>query len=110
LIEYGKAYDIGYDLTNTSNIVNDSIKYHHNLSSQVGLARYQTALELSEGAYSAFKNLSRQPMSLTGDYSSVLTKLEDSLADLITMVRDNASAQDLMVVVHHKIHPNLQGD
>jgi hypothetical protein len=47
---------------------------------------------------------------MTGDYSSVLTKLEDSLADLTTLVRDNASAQDLMVVVHHKIHPNLQED
>ena len=91
-----------------SNIVNDSNEYHHNLSSQVDLAHYQTALKLSERAYQSFKNLSRQPMSLTGDDSSVLAKLEDSPVDLTTTVRDNASAQDLMVVVHHKIHPNLR--
>jgi hypothetical protein len=108
MIEYGKAYDIGYDLTNMSNIVKDSNEFRRNLSSQVDLAHYQTALQLSERAYQAFKNLSRQPMSLTGDDSSVLIKLEDSLADLTTMVRDNASAQDLMLVAHHNVHPNLQ--
>jgi hypothetical protein len=107
LIEYGKAYDIGYDLTNMSNIVNDSNELRRNLSSQVDLAHYQTALKLSERAYQAFKTLSRQPMS-SGDDSAVLTKLEDSLADLSTMVRDNASGQDLMVVAHHNVHPNLQ--
>jgi hypothetical protein len=73
-----------------SNIVNDSNEYHHNLSSQVDLAHYQTALKLSERAYQAFKNLSRHPMSLTGDNPSVLTKLEDSPVDLTTMLRDDA--------------------
>ena len=37
-----------------------------------------------------------------------LTKLEDSLVDLTIIVRDNASAQDPMVVAHHNVHPNLQ--
>jgi hypothetical protein len=108
LIEYGKAYYIGYDLTNMSNIGNDSNELRRNLSSQVDSAHYQTALKLSERAYQAFKTLSWQPMSLTGDDSAFLTKLEDSLADLTNTVRDNASAQDLMVVAHHNVHPNLQ--
>jgi hypothetical protein len=63
-----------------ANIVNDSDQYDHNLSNQVDLAHSQTALKLSESLSSLQKDLSRQPMSLTGEDPSVLTKLEDSLA------------------------------
>ncbi len=108
LIEYGKANDISYDLTNMSNMVNDSNQFRHNLSSPVDLAHYQTSLKLSERAYEAFKNLSRQPKPLTGDEFSVLTKLEGSLLDLTRKVRHNASAHDLMAIAHQQVHPNLQ--
>jgi hypothetical protein len=106
LIEYGKANDIRFDLTNMSNIVNHSSQFRNNLTGPVG--HYQTALKLSERAYEVFKNLSPQPTSLTRDDSYVLTKLEDRLIDLTNMVRSNVSAQDIMVVAHHEIHPYLQ--
>jgi hypothetical protein len=93
LIEYGNAHDIGYDLINISNIVNDSDEYDHNLSDQVDLAHYQTALKLSERAYQAFKNLSRQTMSLTGNDPSVLTKLEDNLADPMVVLRPRSNGR-----------------
>jgi hypothetical protein len=108
LIEYGKANDITYDLTNMSNIVNETSQFRHNLSGPIDLAHYQTALKLSERAYEAFKKLPRQPTSLTRDDSYALAKLEDSLLDLTSMVRGNVSAQDLMVVAHHGVHPYLQ--
>lgn len=109
LIEYGKANDIRYDLTNMSNIGNETGQFRHNLSSPVDLVHYyQTALKLSEKAYEAFKKLPRQPTPLTRDDSYVLTKLEDSLVDLTSMVRGNVSAQDLMVVAQHEVHPYLQ--
>jgi hypothetical protein len=108
LIEYGKANDIKYDLTNMSNMVNGFNQFHHNLSSPVDFAHYQTALKLSERAYEVFNNLSRQSKPLAGDDFSVLNKLEGSLLDLTHLVRNNASAHDLMVVAHQQVHPYLQ--
>jgi hypothetical protein len=108
LIEYGKANDIRYDLTNMSNIGNETSQFRNNLSGPVDLAHYQTALKLSERVYDVFKKLPRQPIPLTRDDSYVLTKLEESLVNLTSMVRGNVSAQDLMVIAHHGVHPYLQ--
>jgi hypothetical protein len=130
LIEYGKANDIRFDLTNMSNMVNltmiphttnssshifgpaglnDSDQFHHNLSGLVNLEHYETALRLSETAYEVFNNISRQPASLTTrNDSTSLNKLEESLTDLTSMVRANVPAQNLMAVVHQRVHPYLQ--
>ena len=133
LNEYGKAFDIGYDLTNMSNMImaapsvnsssslsplSDSVNdptvttnstIQTNNSQPVNIANFQTAQELSKKAYEIFKS---KLLSLTSsnntDTASTMARLDKSMADLNHLVDSKAPAQELMMMVHGQVHPNLQ--
>jgi hypothetical protein len=128
--EYGEAFDIGYDLTNMSNMMitpmssvtsyrppSDSVN-NPNLSTNstnqnnklqvVNIPDYQSAQKLSEKASQIFRsNLLSLPSSNNTD-TVIMTKLEKNMADLSHLVENKAPAQKLMMLVHGHIHPSLQ--
>lgn len=120
---YGEAYDIGYDLTNVSNMmgapdVNSSSANDPNIKKPtnknntlqvINIADYQSAQKLSEKAYQIFRTdvLTLFPSS-NNTTASVVTRLEKSITDLNRLIDDKAPAQELMMVVHGQVHPNLQ--
>jgi hypothetical protein len=135
LREYGKAFDLDYDLTNMSNMntmppmsrsspdfstssqtSNMSTSAHQsskisneNLDSVVNFGHYQSAQQLSRKAYQIFNNHLR-PLSASNnmDTDTTLPKLEQSLTSLESLVNKKAEAQNIMMLVHGQLHPNLQ--
>jgi hypothetical protein len=104
LREYGSAYDIDYDLTNMSNMMNQK----NDTIELVNMDDYQSALGLSERAYQVFKQ-QLQPLSLSNiNNTFFINKLEKNLIALNHLVNNNASAQNLMMFVHQQLHPSLQ--
>jgi hypothetical protein len=72
-------------------------------------ADYQSAQKLSEEAYRIFKSKLLTLMSSSNNtFAPVVTRLEKNMADLNYLVDDKAPAQELMMVVHGEVHPNLQ--
>lgn len=132
LRKYGTAFDIGYDLTNMSNMMRgdmpdvtsypappsgsaNNIDIPTNSTNQnnelrvVNIADYQSAQKLLEKAYQIFRgNLSLLPLSSNNTDPSIMAKLEKSMKDLSYLVEIKAPAQDLMTLVHGEIHPSLQ--
>src|ERR671910_1274913 len=128
LREYGKAFDIGYDLTNMSNMMRadmpDVTSYpappsgsanntdtstnstnQNNELRVVNIADYQSAQKLSEKAYQIFPLL---PLSSNNTDTSIMARLEKSIKDLSYLVEIKAPAQEIMILVHGEIHPSLQ--
>lgn len=132
LKEYGEAFDIDYDLTNMSNMmrapdinsssstlfdfandpnVTTNSTNQNNTLQIVNIADYQSAQKLSEKVYQIFRTnlLSLIPPSNNTSAASVMmTRLEKSMADLNHLVDNKAPAQELMMVVHGQVHPNVQ--
>jgi hypothetical protein len=132
LREYGKAFDIGYDLTNMSNMMRadmpdvtsypappsgsaNNIDIPTNSTNQnnelrvVNIADYQSAQKLLEKAYQIFRgSLSLLPLPSNNTDPSIMAKLEKSMKDLSYLVEIKAPAQELMTLVHGEIHPSLQ--
>ena len=132
LREYGKAFDIGYDLTNMSNMMRadmpDVTSYpappsgsanntdtstnstnQNNELQVVNIADYQSAQKLSEKAYQIFRgNLPLLPLSSNNTDTSIMARLEKSIKDLSYLVEIKAPAQEIMILVHGEIHPSLQ--
>lgn len=119
LRNYGSAYGITYDLTNMSNMVmatmlndNDNSSSGHssmlekNNTVPVNMYNYQTAQVLSNVVNRLFNDkLSAQaPVNekVKIDY------LEQSIKDLKYAIDNKVRAEDLMEIVHMKIHPMLQ--
>jgi hypothetical protein len=130
LREYGEAFDIGYDLTNMSNMLitemqeetsnsphSDSVNitnvsinstYQNNKLQVVNIADYQSAQKLSEKASQILRsNLLFLPSSNNTD-TAIVAKLEESMANLKYLVDSKARSQELMMLVHGQIHPSLQ--
>ncbi len=120
---YGEAFDIRYDLTNMSNMMeapdinsssaNDPITKkstnQNNTPQVINIADYQSAQKLSEKAYQIFRtDLPYLFPSSNNTIASAVTGLEKSMADLNRLIDDKAPAQELMMVVHEQVHPNLQ--
>ena len=133
LKEYGEAFDISYDLTNMSNMImtahginsssipplddsaNDTTTVatnstvQTNNSQSVNIVDFQTAQELSKKAYDILSsNLQTSTSSNNTDTTSIMTRLEQNIADLKYLVESKAPAQELMMIVHEQIHPRLQ--
>src|SRR5215204_3114594 len=133
LREYGKAFDISYDLTNMSNMMRadmpDVTSYpappsgsvnntdtstnstnQNNELRVVNIADYQSAKKLSEKAYQIFRgNLPLLLLSSSNNTdTSIMARLEKSIKDLSYLVEIKAPAQELMILVHGEIHPSLQ--
>jgi hypothetical protein len=131
LKEYGKAFDIAYDLTNMSNMImtvsdanssspsssnpanytpiNKNSTTQNSNSQLVNVAEFQSAKKLSEVSSQILRSkLQFSTLSLNNTDTSVIKRLEKNMADLIRLVESKASAQELMMLVHGQIHPNLQ--
>lgn len=137
LREYGEAFDIQYDLTNMSNMnmmtmqaisnsdslnspfssysmnmpMNSNIEaeINDNYINIVNIDNYQSAQKLSERVFQVFKNQLRPlAMSSNNANQAAIIIVEKSLFDLKYLINNKASAQDIMELVHGKLHPSLQ--
>jgi hypothetical protein len=119
LRNYGSAYSITYDLTNMSNMVmamtlndNDSSSSGHssilekNNTVPVNMYNYQTAQVLSNVVNRLFSD----KLSAQAPVNEKVTidNLEQSIKDLKYAVDNKVRAEDLMEIVHMKVHPMLQ--
>ena len=119
LRNYGSAYGITYDLTNMSNMVmpmmlndNDSSSSGHsstvgkNNAVLVNIYNYQTAQVLSN----VVNRLFNDKLSAQAPVNEKVTieNLEQSIKDLKYAIDNKVRAEDLMEIVHMKIHPMLQ--
>jgi hypothetical protein len=136
LREYGKAFDLDYDLTNMSNMVmmpvmsksspvsSPSFQFLNmttvayqisnttkdNLDTIVNFGHYQSAQQLSKKAYQVF-NSQLRPLPASSNNMNIYTalpKLEQSIVSLESLVNKKAEARDLMMLVHGQLHPSLQ--
>ena len=76
-----------------------------------GAANYQSSQRLSEIADDVFRNilLSSPTQNINNTHKKMLeSKIEKNLVELNDLVKSNATIQDLMMLVHGEIHPNLQ--
>jgi hypothetical protein len=135
LREYGEAFDIGYDLTNMSNMVmptksNSDLRssstsmdmdmgmpMHSNMAEGsdnstkiVNMDNYQSAQQLSQRLYQIFENQPNSSPTSSNNTNSdtAVTMVEKSLFYLKQMINKKGLAQDLMMLVHGQLHPNLQ--
>jgi hypothetical protein len=116
LREYGEAFDIGYDLTNMSNMMitpmssltsyrhpsdsvnnpnpsTNSTNQKNNKLQVVNIVDYQSAKKLSEKASQIFiSNLLFLPSSNNTD-SVIMTKLEKNMADLAILWKKSARSR-----------------
>ena len=128
LREYGDAYDIDFELTDMSNmLITNSISAHgekrhsNNLENSddndelvlVNIWNYQSAQALSGKAVKVFERNLR-PLTQVDNNSSnsdlaYITKVENSLMELNNLLNNKkALPENLMEIVHTKIHPSLQ--
>jgi hypothetical protein len=133
LREYGEAFDIGYDLTNMSNMLmptksnsdssssstsmNLNMPMHSNMAEGndnsteiVNMDNYQSAQQLSQRLHQIFENQPNSSPTSSNNTNSnaAVTMVEKSLFYLKQMIDKKGSAQDLMMLVHGQLHPNLQ--
>jgi len=129
LQNYGDAYNVGFDLTNMSNMkkesttndtaatnghsdhVSTNASTHYNL---VNFTNYESALAFSNNALEKYKNemsTSSPPLSEennTNDSQSYLAKLENGLTEFNNAIKNKENPIKVMEIVHTQIHPNLQ--
>jgi hypothetical protein len=136
LRKYGTAFDIGYDLTNMSNMGgminmtnmdmnmdmktiqpstnNNTLKGHSNMSMMmtennpalVSIHDYESSQVLANNINEVFEEDLR-PQSSVSETVNV-DKLERNLKQLEHSIVNKASPEDLMEIVHIQIHPTLQ--
>jgi hypothetical protein len=130
LRKYGDAYNLGYDLTNMSNMVMPNIdlmsphdrKGHfdnqgnsENKLQLVNIEDYQSAQLLSGQAVQIFEQILK-PLSQIDNHTSsgnssnavYVSKLENGLIELNNILNNVTNPQELMMIVHMQIHPSLQ--
>ena len=126
LRKYGDAYDVGYDLTNMSNMpITHSIDAHGreipsnslgdndgNELTLVNIGDYQSAQTLSGEAIKIFEGKLKPlfQVNIHNSSSSIVSvsKIENGLLELNNLLNNKAFPQDLMKIVHTQIHPSLQ--
>jgi hypothetical protein len=127
LRRYGEAYNVGYDLTNMSNmLITQSINAHGMESHLNSLANndggnelvlvsegdYQSAQALSKEAINIFERKLRPLPEFENNGNNIKTpfvsNVRDSLLELNILLNNKASPEDLMNIVHTQIHPSLQ--
>ena len=119
LSEYGEALDLQYDLTNMSNMNmamqdmsnSDSNSYSNTTNTSiVNFDNYASAQKLSEVALQIFND---QLSPLAGSSNNTANKaaiamIDKDLIELKDLLKNRASAQDVMMLVHGRLHPSLQ--
>ncbi|HET7643781.1 MAG TPA: hypothetical protein VFK40_09755, partial [Nitrososphaeraceae archaeon] len=133
LQNYGDAYNVGFDLTNMSNLNKETstnetttnntttnghtdhpstnISIHSNIVSHTN---YESALAFSNNALEKFHNdISTASLPLseknnTANSQTYLKKLENGLTEFNNAIKNKENPIKVMEIVHTKIHPNLQ--
>jgi len=131
LQNYGDAYNVGFDLTNMSNLnketltneitttttnehtdhasTNTSIRFN-----LVNLTNYESALAFSNNALEKFYNdisTASLPLSEENNITNKQTyikKLENGLTEFNNVLKNKENPIKVMEIVHTQIHPNLQ--
>ncbi|HJU14591.1 MAG TPA: hypothetical protein VJ792_09075 [Candidatus Nitrosotalea sp.] len=118
LKDYGDAIGSKVDLTNMNNMnmgtgsmsgMSSSGSSMSGMSAMaatpiVDMAAYQSAQALTSTAQTMFSNVQSMAPSNTAPY---LTKVGSALTDLKQKIDSKSSGNDVMMVVHMNIHPNL---
>jgi rRNA pseudouridine-1189 N-methylase Emg1 (Nep1/Mra1 family) len=137
LIDYGDAFNVDYDMTDMSNMVemsgNQSSAITHNMSVSDNVPMHMentsaTAVDIRNqtgknhtiidlGAYQSAQELSSKalevfnselkPLSTDEGSKIFIHNLENGIIKFNNLIRDEASPMDLMMIVHAEIHPNL---
>ena len=129
LQNYGDAYNVGFDLTNISNMnkettmnettttnghtnhASTNISIHSNI---VNLTSYESALAFSNNALEKYYNdISTASLPLseennTTNSQNYLKKLENGLTEFNNAIKNKENPMKVMEIVHTQIHPNLQ--
>jgi hypothetical protein len=133
LQNYGDAYNVGFDLTNMSNMMmsptttydntTTATNGHNNQGSSdvsthdtiVNFTDYESALGFSNSALDQFINeIKPSIQSQTGEESNnttnqnYLEKLENGLVEFNNAIKNKENPMKVMEIVHTQIHPNLQ--
>ena len=132
LINYGKAYRVGFDMTNMSNMVmtgntsNMNMPSMNTSSNTMAMTRpehggemnmgyslanfsdYQSAQGLTAKAFEIFNTkLKHSTPSDNKNVTALVTNLENGLTHLNDAIAKKASPLYVMMIVHTQIHPNL---
>ncbi|MFZ1076285.1 MAG: hypothetical protein WAN47_02515 [Nitrosotalea sp.] len=109
LKDYGNAIGSKVDLTNMNNMNMGSMSGMSSSSTAsstpiVNMAAYQSAQAMTDAAQTMFNNLQSIAPSSTSVY---LDKVGTALPELKQKIDAQGSGNDVMMVVHMQIHPNL---
>jgi len=115
LKNYGEAVGSTVDLTNMSNMNMGSMsgmQSGNNMQGMSGMSStpivnvgaYQSAQALADTAQTMFNNLKTIAPSSSSPY---LDKIGNALMDLKQAINSKESGNDVMMIVHMQIHPNL---
>jgi hypothetical protein len=136
LRNYGSAFEVGFDMTNMS-LMDEMIWDNNSGSSDSGgmegastqmdgnntdsstvgnMSAYQSAQAFANKSLEIFQNdlkpLSPPSATAGGSNSSNLTaaisQIEGSLVKLQQAINNKASPEEIMMIVHAEIHPNIQ--
>jgi len=134
LRNYGSAFEVRFDMTNMSlmeemiphsnssvgggvSMQDTSMQTHGNTSSStaVNMSAYQSAQAFANKSLEIFQN-DLKPNSPTGtaggnnssNSTAAISKIESSLVKLQQAINNKASPEEIMMIVHAEIHPNIQ--
>ncbi|MGD9674731.1 MAG: hypothetical protein AB7U98_14790 [Candidatus Nitrosocosmicus sp.] len=118
LRNYGDAYDVKFDMTDMTNMANmdndqslsmtnkSADNYQNKINSIENAASYQSAMGLAEHLLKIFDDELLPSMAANGT-SALSTNLREGILHLSSSIKDKASPEDIMMIVHTQIHPNL---
>lgn len=137
LRNYGSAFEVGFDMTNMSlmdEMVQDNnsgsgdsggmegggstqTEGNTSTSTVVNMSAYQSAQAFANKSLEIFQNdlkpLSPPPSATAGDNNSsnltaAISQIEGSLVKLQQAINNKASPEEIIMIVHAEIHPNIQ--
>lgn len=104
LSNYGDAYAVGFDMTNMSNLV---IAEEDVDGSLVNVTDYPTAQALAERAQELFNSEQMNVFLAEVTDQSLVDNIAVALEELVTNINNRTSPNDLMIIVHTKLHPSF---
>jgi hypothetical protein len=126
LSNYGDAYEVGFDMTNMSMMMDDNsngttsmspMEMNRSSSSNISMANtsaaegfelvnitsYQTAQVLATKVQELFNNQITNGSADTQSLDNIATALQE----LVSTIDNRGSPNDVMMIVHTKLHPNF---
>lgn len=125
LSNYGDAYEVGFDLTNMSMMMDDNSNGTTSMSPMemnrsssnismantsaaegfelVNITSYQTAQVLATKVQELFNNQITNGSADTQSLDNIATALQE----LVSTIDNRGSPNDVMMIVHTKLHPNF---